>query len=269
MGSPTSHSTHTSSGPGWIQVDVGDHVATVTLNRPERLNAMPPEMRLDLWRTLVHLDRSDEVRAIVLTGAGRGFCGGSDTARLSGYTAADVSRRFSEHEYGSDTILTLDTPVIAAVNGAAAGLGFAIAVMADVRFSVPDAKWTTAFARLGLCAEAGLSVLLPRLIGTGWASDLLLTARTLCGTEARAIGLVQYLVEPDELLPTAQQYAHTIARNSTYSVRTIRRQLREDADLDLDAVLARTRSTVVESIAGPDFAEAQSAMVERREPRFR
>lgn len=252
----------------WILVDVQDRVATVTLNRPERLNALPPRMRADLWRLLTELDESTAIRAIVLTGAGRGFCGGSDRDRLRDYTADEVRRRLTEQEYGSDTILNLGTPVIAAVNGPVAGLGFAIAVMADVRFSVPDAKWTTTFAGLGLCAEAGLSVLLPRLVGAGWASDLLFTARVVDGTEAERMGLVQYLAEPAELLPAAQKYAHGIAKNSPWSIRTIRRQLREDVGRDLADVVARTRSTVVESIGGADFAEAQRAMAKRREPWF-
>ncbi|MFF5261674.1 enoyl-CoA hydratase-related protein [Actinomadura viridis] len=253
---------------GWILVGARDRVATVTLNRPDRLNALPPEMRADLWRTLTELDADPGIRAIVLTGAGRGFCVGSDRGRLTGYTADEVDRRLRDQQHGSETILFMETPVIAAVNGSVAGLGFAIAVMADVRFSVPAAKWTTSFARLGLCAEAGLSQLLPRLVGHGWASDLLLSARVLDGAEAHRIGLVQYLVEPDELLPAAQAYAGSIAANSPWSLRTIRGQLRDDANDDLDEVLARTKRKVVGSIAGDDFAEAQRAMTERREPRF-
>lgn len=252
----------------WLQVTVESAVATVTLNRPERLNALTPEMRADLWRVLIDLDHSAAVRAFVLTGTGNGFCAGSDRERLSRYTADGVERRIRDQQYGTDSLLRLEKPLVAAVNGAVAGLGFAIAVMADVRFSVASAKWTTSFARLGLCAEAGLSRLLPRLVGSGWANDLLLTARVLDGAEAQRIGLVQYLVEPDMLVPEAQKYAARLAANSPWSVATMRRQLREDMSHDLRDVMSRAETLVIESIAGDDFAEAQRAIAERRDPKF-
>jgi enoyl-CoA hydratase/carnithine racemase len=243
-------------------------VATVTLNRPERRNAMTPDMRARLWEVLRDLDEDPAVKAIVLTGAGEGFCAGSDRAKLQGYTAEDVERRLVTQALGSDTPLRLTTPLVAAVNGATAGLGFAVAVMADVRFTSPEAKWTTAFARLGLIAEAGLSWLLPRIVGLGRATDLLVSARVFSGQEAYEMGLAQFVLPPDELLAGAQAYAAEIAGNSRHSVQVIREQLRRDLAAELDTALLRARELVVEAIAGPDFAEAQKAMAEKRDPRF-
>lgn len=252
----------------WVLVDIADRVATVTLNRPHRLNAMPPEMRRDLMDRLRGLDDDPDVRAVVLTGAGDGFCAGSDRGKLQGYTPDAVAQRFRQGQHSSSAIRNLSKPVVAAVNGSVAGLGFAIAAMTDVRFSVPHAKWTTSFARLGLSAEAGLSQILPQLVGIGWANDLLLSARVLDGTEAHRIGLVQYLSEPAALVPDAQAYARRLAENSPWSLSTMRRQLREDPNRPLDQVMESMEQLVVESIGGPDFAEAQRAMAERREPRF-
>lgn len=253
---------------GDVLISREGRVATVTFNRPSRLNALTPEMRAELWGILDRLDQDPDVRAIVLTGAGGAFCAGSDRGRLATYSSEEVQQRFDTQQRSPEMMLHLGTPIVAAVDGAAAGLGFAIAMLADVRFTTPTAKWTTSFARLGLTAEAGLSWLLPRIVGFGRASDLLLSARVLSGQEAYDLGLAEFLCEPAELLAGAKGYAANLAHNSPHSLRTIRRQLRDDATAPLDETMERMRRLVVESIAGPDFGEAQRAMSEGREPRF-
>ena len=175
-----------------VNYSSSDGIATITFNRPEKLNALLPDMIHTYSDLLSYADHDPLVRAIVVTGAGRGFCSGADLSVLG--TEPEIVQGFlkgQSHKTVPGKILHLGTPVITAINGPAAGLGFVIAISADFRFAHSDATLSTTFARLGLIAEYGVAWLLPRLIGLGAATDLLLTARTISGTQAQELGLVK------------------------------------------------------------------------------
>ena len=196
-----------------VSYAVADGVATVTLNRPHRLNAWTGRMHEEYRWALARAEDDPEVRAIVVTGAGRGFCAGADATALDGHVAAGaydsgVRAPLAEPGYGVRPEFDhafafhfgMATPVIAAVNGPAAGVGLVLACFADLRFAALDAKLTTSSGRLGLPAEYGLSWVLPRLVGVGHATDLLLSSRVVLGEEAERMGLVNRAVPGDELL---------------------------------------------------------------------
>jgi enoyl-CoA hydratase/carnithine racemase len=167
----------------FVLVDVSSGVATVTLNRPERLNALTPAMRVQYIGALRRLDADPSVRVVVVTGAGRGFCSGADTGVLA--SGGESLTSFAADPANLPTMaLGMKKPLVAAINGAVAGIGFSIMLAADVRFVAADAKISSTFARLGLVAEYGSGWLLPRIIGMGRAAEILLSGRTFDGREA-------------------------------------------------------------------------------------
>lgn len=175
----------------FVNYDNADCIATITFNRPEKLNALLPDMIHTYSDLLSFADQDPDVRAIVVTGAGRGFCSGADLGAFD--SEPEVIQGFLEgqsHKTVPGKVLSLGTPVITAINGPAAGLGFVIAISADFRFAHTDATLSTTFSRLGLIAEYGVAWLLPRLIGLGAATDLLISGRTISGQTAQEIGLV-------------------------------------------------------------------------------
>ncbi|MGB3437238.1 MAG: enoyl-CoA hydratase-related protein [Actinophytocola sp.] len=210
-----------------VRYDVADGIATITLNRPERLNAFAGDMHSRYLAALRRGDTDPEVRVVVVTGAGRAFCAGADFTRLETLEIAEVRRNAVAEP--RDVAFRMGKPVIAAVNGAVAGMGLAHALMADVRFTVPVAKWTTAFAKVGLVAELGTAWLLTNLVGTGRALDLLLSARPISGADAYGYGLAQFLSEPETLVSDVRAYARTLAGNDPDALREIREQVRLDA----------------------------------------
>lgn len=241
-------------------------VLLLTLNRPDRLNAWNGELEARWTELLDAADADPDVRAIVVTGAGRGFCAGADLADLRGVDTLDEASLD-----GRRRVLppVLRTPLIAAVNGAAAGLGFVVALSADVRFCVPEAKLTTAFARRGLIAEYGTAWLLPRLVGAGRALDLLLSGRVVRGDEAHRMGLVDHLAAPETLLADALAYAADLARNcSPTSMAIIRDQVRRALDEPFDAALDRADALMREAFRRDDVKEGVASHLEKREPRF-
>lgn len=244
-------------------------VGIVRLNRPDRLNAVTRAMSLRYARVMRQLDGDRDVRVILVTGNGRGFCAGADLEVL-----ASDSRELSECVPPVEDMpalgFRLATPVVAAVNGPAAGVGFAYMLGADVRFCSSEAKITTSFARLGLVAEYGLSWLLPRLVGLGRTMDLLLSGRTISGTEARDFGLVEFVVPSGEVFGAALAYARQIAEHcSPFSLEQIKEQVRADSTVDLDSALNRARWLQELSFRRGDLWESLAAREERRAPRFR
>jgi len=178
-----------------VQMTVEDGVALLTLNRPDRLNAWTAEMESAYFGLLEECAASDEVRAIVVTGAGRGFCAGADMQELQ--AIGDGEPAPVPHDRRPQTLpMTIPKPIIAAVNGACAGIGLVQALMCDVRFAAEGAKLTTSFARRGLVAEHGISWILPRLVGPANALDLLLSGRLVFAEEAQALGLVNRTLAP-------------------------------------------------------------------------
>jgi enoyl-CoA hydratase/carnithine racemase len=258
----------TATAQAEVELAVDDGVATVALNRPDKLNAVTPAMAALIGERLRSCDADPSVRAIVLTGRGRGFCSGADLAVLGGGMdkLADFVRDPSTSPVDA---LTIRKPVIAAVNGPVAGVGIAYIAAADVRFAAADARFTTSFARLGLVAEYGLSWLLPRLIGRPAAADLLLSGRTIDAAEALRIGLVNQVVEPGALQECATSYARELAqRCSPRSLAVIKQQLLADADSDWASSFGRSVRLMLESFTAPDLREVVAADHERRPHRF-
>jgi enoyl-CoA hydratase/carnithine racemase len=251
-----------------VELDVHDGVAILALNRPDKLNAVTSAMAARIGATLRSCDADPAVRAIVLTGRGRGFCSGADLAVLGGGLdkLADFVRDPSTFPIDA---LRIRKPVIAAVNGPVAGVGIAYIAAADVRFASSEARFTTSFARLGLVAEYGLSWLLPRLIGHPAAADLLLSGRTIDAGEALRIGLVSAVVDPAALLEHATSYARELARRcSPRSLAVIKQQLLADADSDRVDSFDRSVRLMLESFTAPDLTEAIAAGQEHRPPSF-
>jgi enoyl-CoA hydratase/carnithine racemase len=241
-------------------------VLVLTLNRPERMNAWNNDLEDRYFALLDEAEDDPQVRAIVLTGAGRAFCAGADMANLqridkaAGRSVRPRSRTFPR---------TLDKPMIAAINGAAAGLGLVEALCCDMRFCAPEAKLTTAFARRGLIAEYGMSWMLPRLVGLGNAYDLALSGRVVRGEEALKMGLVDRLYAAEELLEQTVAYASELAQNcSPTSMAIIKRQLRAHADADFETALAQSDELMLASFDLPDVKEGVASYMEKRAPDF-
>ena len=253
-----------------VYKSVEDGVATITLNRPERLNAWTGEMENLYFDALVECENSAEVRAIVVTGAGRGFCAGADMQDLQAIGNGGIDPSRLEAERRPQTFpLSIGKPIIAAINGACAGLGLVQALMCDLRFAATGAKLTSAFARRGLVAEHGISWLLPRLVGPARALDVLLSARVVLAEEACAMGLVNRVVAPELLLEETISYARELAVSSSpASMATIKRQVYADLEGGLGDALARADELMLASFGATDFQEGVTSFLERRDPRF-
>ena len=244
-------------------------VAVLTLNRPDRLNAWTGEMQRAYFAELDECAASDEVRVIVVTGAGRGFCAGADMDDLQ--ALGDGSRQVSLPDDARPQTypLSIPKPIIAAINGPCAGLGLVQALMCDIRFAAESAKLTTAFSRRGLVAEHGISWILPRLIGPARALDLLFSGRIVLGPEAATLGLVNRALPSETLLEDTLAYARGLAVNcSPASMATMKRQVYSDLERALPDALAYADRLMIESFSGSDFTEGVASFIERREPRF-
>jgi enoyl-CoA hydratase/carnithine racemase len=267
----------------------GDGVAVLTLNRPERLNAWTGELEQAYFNLLRECAASAEVRVIVVTGAGRGFCAGADMQSLQ--AIGDVAQGDAHNGGAADEgeaqgggnaappeqfehtpqtfTLSVPKPVIAAINGPCAGIGLVQALMCDIRFVAENAKLTTAFARRGLVAEHGISWILPRLVGPARALDLLLSGRVVLGREAVELGLCNRAMPAEIVLEQALAYAHELATQcSPASMAKMKRQVYAALDEGLPDALAEADRLMLASFGQPDFVEGVSSFVERREPRF-
>ncbi|MEA3020010.1 MAG: hypothetical protein QOI47_1534, partial [Actinomycetota bacterium] len=237
-----------------------DGVALLTLNRPDRLNAWTGELEQRYFTLLDECNHSDDVRVIVVTGAGRGFCPGADMSvlqDLSGSGGTSGGGGLTDAVHRPVTFpLTIRKPIIGAINGACAGVGFVQALMFDVRFAAAGAKFTFAFARRGLIAEYGSSWLLPRLVGMSRALDLMLSSRTFLAEEAFELGIVNHVVPKEELLDAALAYAADLAQNcSPASMAVMKEQLYGSALTTIDVALEEATKLMRESLRGADFKE--------------
>jgi enoyl-CoA hydratase/carnithine racemase len=253
-----------------VQKTVKDGVALITLNRPDRLNAWTGEMEHAYFGLLEECGASPEVRVIVVTGAGKGFCAGADMQELQAIGDGNAQSLAEGRDPRPQTFpLSIQKPIVAAINGACAGIGLVQALMCDVRFAAEGAKLTTAFSRRGLVAEHGISWILPRLVGPARALDLLLSGRVVLGAEAAELGLVNRALAPEELLPATLAYAHELAVScSPASMATMKRQVYTDLERALPDALAEANRLMLGSFSAPDFVEGVTSFLERRDPQF-
>jgi enoyl-CoA hydratase/carnithine racemase len=250
-----------------VLYEVRDRVAVITLNRPEKLNAWTPGMSDGYRRALDDATADPEVRVAVLTGAGRGFCAGADMELLGGLAETGARVGGGDRE-PAQMEPAVPKPVIAAVNGPCAGLGFVRAMFCDIRFAAAGAKFTTAFARRGLVAEYGLSWLLPRIVGMSRSLDVLLSGRVFLAEEALELGLVNRVVEGD-VLDAAMEYARELATYcSPASLADMKRQVWADSVGSLVESWERTEKLMLASFDRPDLKEGVMSYLENRAPNF-
>ncbi|KDE99140.1 enoyl-CoA hydratase [Mycolicibacterium aromaticivorans JS19b1 = JCM 16368] len=250
-------------------------VAVLTFNRPERMNGWGGGLAAGFYAGMDAAEADPDVRAIVVTGSGRAFCAGADMGDLSSISSAsvdsagdaDLTKMVGERH--PLFVTTVSKPVIAAINGACAGIGLTQALMCDIRFAAAGAKFTTSFVRRGLIAEYGISWILPKVIGWGAALDLLLSGRVFYAEEAFELGMVKEVVTPDELLGRTIEYAEDIAANcAPSSLAVIKRQVYGDALREAQDASGRAETLMHESMQRPDFIEGITAFFEKRPPNF-
>jgi enoyl-CoA hydratase/carnithine racemase len=266
---------------GEILYEVDDPVATITLHRPEALNAWTPRMATEVRHAVHRAEGDRSVVAVVITGAGRAFCAGADMGNLTaiseGGSLTDDREPLPVPEAGRPPdldgeytyLMACAKPIIAAVNGACAGMAVPIALSCDLRFMADEAVILTAFAQRGLIAEWGLSWLLPRLVGPAVALDLLFSSRKVAGPEAAALGLVNASMPGDRLLEHCRRYvADLAARCSPTSLEVMKRQVYEQLHRGLGPAERESQRLMVESFARPDFTEGVRSFLEKRPPAF-
>jgi len=267
-----------------IRYEVEEPIATLTLHRPERLNAWTEQMGREMKHAFSSAEKDRRVVAVIVTGSGRGFCAGAD---LQGLGSLSLGGAFGSAEAGATEPtpgdatmgpsfrgdfsypMSIPKPIIAAINGPCVGLGLPIALACDLRFASDEAIFSTAFAKRGLVAEWGISWMLPRLVGVACALDLLMSARKVSAIEAQRIGLVNLVVPQNELLQTARDYAMEIARNcSPTSVAVIKRQVLEHLTCTMAEAEQNAVQRMLESFSRPDFREGVASFLEKRSARF-
>ena len=271
--------------------DVRDGIATLTLNRPDKLNAWTNVLEREVRHALTAASAAADVRVVVLTGAGRGFCAGADMTMLN--TIVDKAEKPEESKkatadaafaagpipgglalpqafsYRYAYFPTVPKPIISAINGPAAGLGLVLSLYTDLRFAADTAVFTTAFARRGLIAEHGVDWILPRVVGLPNALDLLLSARKVTAQEALQMGLVNRVYPADQLLAETRAYALELARLvSPRSMRVMKSQLFRSQDVDFAGALSAGIEHMEASFGSEDFKEGVAHFVKKRPPAF-
>ncbi|MGK2911456.1 MAG: enoyl-CoA hydratase-related protein [Sphingobium sp.] len=269
-----------------VRFETAEGVGTITLNRPDRLNALDDAMHPAIEEAVIAAATADDVRVILLTGAGRAFCAGADMVRLNRLIAsrgADfdlprpgrLQRGFAGVDGPPETLscytwpLGVSKPVIGAINGASVGAGFILAACCDIRFISERGFFNAAFPQRGLIAESGLAWLLPRLVGHGLANDILLSGRRIPAEEAVRIGLASQLFEPDALLPAATAYAREMATTAApRALRQIKRQLQDAWQQSYADATGESYDLLRDALAHDDFQEGVRSFEEKRPPQF-
>ena len=261
-----------------IRYEVKEHIATITLDRPQQLNAWTDVMAEEVWQASHAADADGDVRVIVLTGAGRAFCAGGDVTGFKSDSPRqlidklprnyDFSRR-PDYQSRAAYFPSLGKPVIAMINGAVAGLGLVHALFCDVRFAAEEAVFTTAFSRIGLASEYGMAWVLAQTVGHANALDLLLSGRKVRGAEALRLGLVNQIHPREALEQTTYAYARELADLvSPRSLSVIKRQLWNLPFQSLHEALISDSEEMMQSNVCEDFQEGKRAFMEKRPPRF-
>jgi enoyl-CoA hydratase/carnithine racemase len=259
-------------------------VATITMNRPDQLNAFTTRMLAEIRHALAAAEADERVVGIVLTGAGRGFCAGMDMNALNDMSqgsgsGGDDLKALEAHpgdqamgenfQVTYSYLLSIRKPLLAAINGACAGLGFCFALLCDMRFVDRTAKFTTAFSQRGLVAEHGISWILPRLIGPGRALDVLWSARKFDGTEAERLGIAERLCEPGSAVTEATDYIRQLAASAApMSLMVMKQQVYRHLNMQLGEAMRDTNTLMADSLKRSDFREGVRSFMERRPPRF-
>jgi len=251
-------------------------VRTITLNRPEKLNAVNIRMSEEAPVAIGEASRDDSVRVVVITGAGRGFCAGLELSPVN-IAAMTDRRQASRHERLDDlhwvgrwvlAVSNCDKPVIAAVNGPAVGAGCGLALSADIRLMSEAATMSAGYARIGLCPDAGVSYFLPRLVGVSRATELIMTARDIKADEAEKIGLASRVFPAENFQQAVAEYAAKLAAGPPFALTLTKRLLRDSPDTDLLSQLRRELSGILQCFTTSDVAEAMQAFAEKRPTRF-
>ena len=262
-----------------ILYEVSDKIATITLNRPDRMNAWTPIMEHDVRNAMEAAAGDDNVRVIVLTGAGRAFCAGADMDALKGLDPSDMKRadnippfdmnRRPDWQARYAYYPSIEKPVIGMLNGATAGIGLVHALYCDLRFAADNTVFTTAFARRGLIAEHGISWMLPRIVGHANALDLLMSARRVSSEEALRMNLVNRLYPPEQLREETYAYARDLADFvSPSAIAVIKRQLYDVPFQTLAEATIDVNREMVVALRGDDFREGVASFMEKRPPKF-
>jgi enoyl-CoA hydratase/carnithine racemase len=267
-----------------ILYEVAEPAAIISLNRPKQLNAWTDRMGAEVKHALAQAEADRRVVAIVLTGAGRGFCAGADMFLLKSISEGGAQEKIPDELSGAAPgdaamgeafrgtytyLLSIRKPIIAAVNGPVAGMAIPIVACCDIRFAGSEASFTTAFSRRGLIAEWGSSWILPRLLGPAHALDLLMSARKIDAEEAARIGLVNRVVPAAELLPYTLHYIEELAANcSPTSMMIMKRQVYQHLTADLGTAEREAVGLMLESFKRPDFREGVVSFLEKRPPKF-
>jgi enoyl-CoA hydratase/carnithine racemase len=267
-----------------ILYDVKEQVATITLNRPDKLNAWTPTMQREVYSVIGDAEKDDSVRVILLTGAGRAFCAGADIQNLGQLAGGKVDiERLKRDWLGRSPregarpdfqrtysyFPAIGKPVLAALNGPTVGLGLVISLYCDMRFASDQAKFSTAFSRRGLIAEHGINWMLPRLVGLANGLDLLYSARTIDAAEALRMGLVTRVFPHEQLIPAVTEYAKELASKvSPRSLRVMKKQVYNALFQTLDVAIEEANEEMFKSFACEDFKEGIAHFMEKRPPRF-
>jgi len=266
----------TASSTDELLVEHNGHIAVMTLNRPERLNAISRPMLSELSAKMVEANKDPDVRCIVLTGAGRGFCSGLDLMTVDeGGIGSEADRRrrasqlFDVRDAPINVMWNIDTPVICAINGAAAGYGMDLTLLCDIRIMARSAKMAAVTAKRNVVPESGGTWLLPRLVGWGKAAELYYRARTVMAEECLELGLVNEVVPDNQLMETAMQWAQEIAENAPVSVQTTKRMMRMGMEESYDTAVDHLMMHLGRMFQMEDFQEGVKAFRERRKPEFK
>jgi enoyl-CoA hydratase/carnithine racemase len=274
------NASNSESSPSEVRYDVADHVATLTLDAPERMNTISGVMLREISKLLLRADSDPDVRCIVLTGSGRAFCAGLDLqAQMAGPKGGlgnlgggegttAFSGEFDLRSAPPVVLHNIDTPTICALNGGAAGYGLDLALGCDIRIAAENAKLNPGFAKRGIVPESGGTWLLPRMVGYAKAAEIAFTGRTLTAAESLELGLVNQVVAPEEFEERTTEMAAAIAANAPLAVRAIKRMMRAAETETFEQNVHHVFLQLLPLLRTDDFTEGVTAFMEKRDPEF-